>query len=57
MGTTKEVMDWWKTLDMNDEYLINLWSSLFGTVEIRINYLYSIRNNQNFKIDARNKKS
>jgi hypothetical protein len=48
MKITEEEKDWWATLDMNDSYLCNLWSKMFGTVEQRIKQLYIIRNNQDF---------
>lgn len=44
-------LDWWKTLDMRDQYLIKLWSSMLGSCEQRISQLYIIRNNINFKLN------
>lgn len=40
---------WWKTLDMNNEYLIQLYSSMFGTHTQRQEQLYIIRRGFNFK--------
>jgi len=41
--------EWWNNLDMNDKYLIHLYSGMFGSVEQRIEQLYIIRNSFNFK--------
>ena len=46
---SKEIK-WYKTLDLNDEHLCDLMSIMFGSLEQRINQLYIIRNNQNFKL-------
>lgn len=42
-------IDWWKSLDMNDPYLIKLFNSMFGSVEQRKEQIYIIRNTMNFK--------
>lgn len=44
----KEVTSWWETLDINNSYLIKLYSGLFGTSEQRVLQLYIIRDNLNF---------
>lgn len=41
---------WWNTLDMNDSYLIRIWSQMFGSAEQRVAQLYIIRETMNFKI-------
>lgn len=46
---TKEVKEWWNTLDMNCDWLNNQWFKMYGSVEQRILQLYTIRNNLNFK--------
>lgn len=42
------VDSWWKTLNMEDKYLIQLYSSMFGTHEQRQEQLFIIRNGFNF---------
>jgi len=43
-----EELNWWNTLDMNDPYLIQLFSQMFGSFEQRVKQLYIIRNGFNF---------
>lgn len=43
-------LSWWKTIDMNDQFLINLMSKMYGSTNQRIMQLYIIRNNLNLKI-------
>lgn len=40
--------EWWSTLDMNDPYLIQLYSGMYGTAEQRVEQLYIIRRGFNF---------
>lgn len=44
----EDILDWWNTLDMNNDYLIKLYGGLFGTSEQRISQLYIIKDNLNF---------
>lgn len=46
---TQEQTDWWSSLDMSDKWLTKMWCGMFGTVEQRIQQLFIIRHNQNFK--------
>jgi len=48
MDLTAEEKSWWKSIDLNDDYLCKIWSRMFGTTEQRIKQLYTIRNNANF---------
>ena len=50
---TKEEIAWWKTLDMNCDWLCKLCSGMYGSTEQRISQLYIIRNNQNFTLKAK----
>lgn len=47
---TEDEKLWWNTLDLRDDYLCKLWSSMFGTTEQRIKQLYLVKNNHNFLI-------
>ena len=44
----EDVLKWWATLDMNNDYLIKVYGGMFGTSEQRASQLYIIRNNLNF---------
>ena len=44
----EDVLKWWATLDMNNDYLIKVYGGMFGTSEQRVSQLYIIRNNLNF---------
>jgi hypothetical protein len=41
---------WWNSLDMTDNYLIKLYSGMFGTAEQRVRQLFIVRNNLNFAL-------
>jgi len=40
-------MQWWKTLDMNDDFLCQLCSRMYGSLEQRAMQLYIIKDNLN----------
>lgn len=48
MKLIQDEIKWWKSVDLNDEYLCKIWSRMFGTTYQRIKQLYIIRNNFNF---------
>ena len=43
--TQDKANQWWKTIDMNDTFLINLMSRMYGSTDQRVMQLYIIRNN------------
>ena len=47
--TQDKANQWWKTIDMNDPFLIKLVSRMYGSTEQRIMQLYIIRDNLNLK--------
>ena len=43
-----EQLKWWNKVDKNNQYLIELYSKMFGTCEQRVQQLYIIRSGFNF---------
>lgn len=48
----KKELKWWKTIDVNDPLLSQLYFRMYGSLEQRISQLYVIRNNINFKLNG-----
>lgn len=51
--TQERANKWWATLDMNDTFLINLCSRMYGSTDQRIMQLYIIR--ENLALKTKNK--